>query len=108
MTFDRFLELDRFPAWVRARTPAYAVSGFATILERQFECDQEGAEELLSAIADVWEEKSYSLPEGSDWERPDPGLLKAIGYRVGWQRVGFKPTVRLLYNGFRDRYMALR
>ena len=70
----------------------------ATILGQLIN-DEKGAKEFLSAIADVWKEEDYWLPESVDGDRPDPGLLKAMGYRVGWHH-GQPPETRALVIAF--------
>ena len=41
------------------------------------------ARSRLRLILREWKNRSYYLPTGTDRDRPDPGLLKCIGYSVG-------------------------
>jgi hypothetical protein len=62
----------------------------AQLLER----DCEKCRELLKEIQEqIFRTELLSLPPGGDSERPDPGLLKAVGYHVGW-RFGQVPEMR--------------
>jgi hypothetical protein len=52
------------------------------------------AEKLIHRIFDIWIREAEQLPPGKDLDRPDPGLLKALGYSVA--RDGPSDSVRQL------------
>ncbi|WP_406853792.1 hypothetical protein ABEG18_14620 [Alsobacter sp. KACC 23698] len=74
-------DLDKLEAAIRRMDPLERGDFLAITLAR-LEAKPE-ASYVLNRIERVWRDEAYFLPPGFDRERPDPGLLKCLGYRVG-------------------------